>query len=120
MPCRRGGHSCRAGSACPRISAWSRLTGNQDEISALGARPGRKHGFVRLLLIFLAVFILLANVPVKKFIASTRSEKYHRLECTYAQRIEKRYRVYFFSRGETEMLNYRPCRYCSPGAGRQK
>jgi hypothetical protein len=49
-----------------------------------------------------------------RFMGSTTSKKYHRLDCRYALKIKKENCIYFQSIKEAEGQGYLPCKVCNP------
>lgn len=50
----------------------------------------------------------------ERFMASSSSKKYHRLDCRYALKIKPENRVYFQSSTEAQEKGYLPCKSCNP------
>lgn len=54
-----------------------------------------------------------AAVPAEKlFIASKNSKKYHKISCSWANRINEENKIYFSSREETEKLGFEAASCC--------
>lgn len=51
---------------------------------------------------------------VEKFVGSSSSKKYHRLDCRYAQKIKPENRIYFSSEEDAKSEGYLPCKVCAP------
>ena len=49
-----------------------------------------------------------------RYVASTTSDKYHRLDCRYAEKIKEENRVYFSDAWEAREAGYSPCKVCNP------
>lgn len=59
-----------------------------------------------------------ANADAKsadaKFMGSSSSKKYHRLDCRYALKIKADKRIYFSSEEDAKSQGYLPCKVCNP------
>ncbi len=49
-----------------------------------------------------------------RYVASTTSNKYHRADCRYAEKIKKENRIYFSDAWEAREAGYSPCKVCNP------
>lgn len=49
-----------------------------------------------------------------RYVGSTTSNKYHRLDCRYAVKIKEENRIPFYSVEEAEEAGYIPCKVCNP------
>ncbi len=49
-----------------------------------------------------------------KFVGSSSSKKYHRLDCRYALKIKADKRIYFSSEEDAKSQGYLPCKVCNP------
>jgi len=66
------------------------------------------------ILLIIFFYVLLLNVPVKKYAVNLRSGKYHRLDCEYAKKINPRFIQYESSLGILNSKGYKPCSECRP------
>lgn len=76
-----------------------------------------KKRFMIQVLVFLTLFLLLNNCPLKKFIVNRYSRKYHNYHCIYGIKIRQDNRFYIRTkRGieELEKKGFRGCRLCLP------
>jgi len=48
------------------------------------------------------------------YMGSTTSDKYHRLDCRYAQKIKPENRIYFADAEDARQKGYVPCKVCNP------
>ena len=55
-----------------------------------------------------------ATQPVKKFVGSINSDKYHRPNCEWAKKIRPDNAVWFSSPEEAKNTGYKPCKACRP------
>jgi methylphosphotriester-DNA--protein-cysteine methyltransferase len=64
------------------------------------------------LFMFLAVAFF--GVASAQFVGSKNSNKYHKQECQWAQRISESNRIEFKSAEDAIAAGYQPCKVCSP------
>lgn len=65
-----------------------------------------------ILVVFLATAFF--GVASAQFVGSKKSNKYHKQECQWAQRISQYNRIEFRSAEDAIAAGYQPCRVCSP------
>lgn len=49
-----------------------------------------------------------------KYIGNMNSKKFHLLNCTWAEKISDKNKIYFKSRDEAIKNGYEPCKVCNP------
>ncbi len=49
-----------------------------------------------------------------RYVASTTSDKYHRPDCRYAEKIKDENKIFFSDAREAEEAGYSPCKVCNP------
>jgi competence protein ComEC len=48
------------------------------------------------------------------YVGSTTSNKYHRPDCRYAEKIKDENKIFFSDAEEAEEAGYSPCKVCNP------
>lgn len=54
------------------------------------------------------------SVKKGKFVASKKSNKFHKKTCTYAKKIKSKNKITFKSRAQAKKCGYKPCKRCCP------
>jgi methylphosphotriester-DNA--protein-cysteine methyltransferase len=63
---------------------------------------------------FLFLLLVLSTALHAEFVASKKSNKYHRPTCAYAQKIRPENRVVFKDAKEAQAAGYVACKICKP------
>ena len=54
------------------------------------------------------------TIKKSKFVASKKSNKFHKPTCTYAKKIKKSNKITFKSKSQAKKSGYKPCKKCHP------
>lgn len=54
------------------------------------------------------------TIKKSKFVASKKSNKFHKKSCSYAKKIKSKNKITFKSKAQAKKCGYKPCKKCHP------